>query len=157
MVHKMTCHNLYNPQSLGSISWDIHTTYDFHVTKVLVSLAFSIWTNTSYHIRTFVCVSCKHTLFHDCLYPQHFLHVSPDNYNNLTWTVYYDHYMKYILKSCKTKQTCGSVNFWCCQETTETLFLIDRQALTLDNTAAAAFTRLRSRLYVQANGSLCLL
>ena len=39
----------------------------------------------------------------------------------------------YILKSCKTKQTWGSVNFWCSQETTETL------------------------LYVLANGSLRLL
>jgi len=67
------------------------------------------------------------------------------------------HYIEYILKSCKTKQTWGSVNFWCCQETTETLFFIDRQALTLDNTTATARMRLRSRLYVLANGSLCLL
>ena len=50
MVHEMTCHNLYNPQSLGSISWDIHTTYDFQVTKVLVSLAFTIYISGSISI-----------------------------------------------------------------------------------------------------------
>jgi len=43
MVHEMTCHNLYNPQSLVSISWDIHTAYDFQVTKVFVSLTSTIY------------------------------------------------------------------------------------------------------------------
>ena len=52
----------------------------------------------------------------------------------------------YILRAVRQNKP---GDFCCCQETTETQFLIDRQALTFDNTAAAALTRLRSRLYVQ--------
>ena len=88
-----------------------------------------------------MCVLCKHTPFYDHFYPQNFLHISPDN--NLTWTVYYEHYMKYILKSCKTKQTWGLLNFWCCQETSETLFFNRPSGSpTLNSNAAVMLTRL---------------